>query len=139
MYTTIKRIISGVLSCVLWYVASFHRLKMLLFASAAATKFRSQACESMSIEFLHRPCPALVHTTRCQPWWAIPKSSQKAEVSSLMWCTVAFLSLSALILLVPRKLKEKSFSEVCFVIDRALSWKHQATFYACRRQAYRSL
>ncbi|CAL1144180.1 unnamed protein product [Cladocopium goreaui] len=24
--------------------------------------------------------------------------------------------------------------EVCFLLDRALSWKHQATYYACRRQ-----
>lgn len=23
---------------------------------------------------------------------------------------------------------------VCFLLDRALSWKHQATYYACRRQ-----
>ena len=26
-------------------------------------------------------------------------------------------------------------TEVCFLLDRALSWKHQATYYACRRQA----
>eukprot|EP00435_Cladocopium_sp_Y103_P045120 s83_g12.t2 len=52
------------------------------------------------------------------------KYSEEAQAMALamLCCMAALLGLILAVVI------------VCFLLDRALSWKHQATYYACRRQ-----